>query len=157
MSKFEDLTAEEKQAAQDEFENKDTTRERRIELLEMVREGADEAEMGVRCPRCRHYPFFAPHDEALIEGHVYSHDGVAEIRITGYCEFCFDLITEEPEEEDEDAWKQRAIAQDMDAMAQAMGPNTEVRLLSPDEVLALFTGKDESHWSESPDLETGDK
>lgn len=102
MSTFEDLSAEEKMALQQEFETSTTTRERRIELLTLVREGANESKMGRPCPMCKNYPFFAPHDEALIEGHVYSHDGVAEIQITGYCEFCFDKITAEPEEEEPD-------------------------------------------------------
>lgn len=102
MSTFEDMSMDEKMALQSEFEDRATTRERRIKLLTLVREGADEAKMGRPCPMCKHYPFFAPHDEALIEGHVYSHDGVAEIRITGYCEFCFDRITAEPEEGDEE-------------------------------------------------------
>lgn len=98
MSTFNDLSAEGKDALRLEFETSTTTRERRIELLTLVREGANEAKVGRPCPRCKNYPFFAPYDEALIEGHVYSHDGVAEIRITGYCEFCFDLITAEPDE-----------------------------------------------------------
>jgi len=86
-------------ALQKEFETSTTTRERKIEILTLVREGANESKMGPPCPRCKNYPFFAPHDEALIEGHVYSHDGMTEIRITGYCEYCFDLITAEPEED----------------------------------------------------------
>jgi len=89
-------------ALQKEFETEGTTRERRVELLTLVQEGANEAQMGRPCPVCKNYLFFAPHDEALIEGHVYSRDGVAELRITGYCEFCFDRITAEPEEEEED-------------------------------------------------------
>jgi hypothetical protein len=101
MSRFEELSAEGKAALQREFETLETSRERRIELLTYLQEGADEAQMGRPCPRCRHYPFFAPHDEALIEGHVYSHDGAREVRITGYCEYCFDLVTAEPEEEEE--------------------------------------------------------
>lgn len=100
MSTFQDLSDEGKMALQVEFEKRDTTDERRVEILTLVREGADEAKMGPVCPKCKHYSFFAPHDEALIEGHVYSRDGMAEIRITGYCEFCFDLITAEPEDED---------------------------------------------------------
>lgn len=101
MSTFQDLSDEGKLALRNEFETSTTTRERRIEILTLVREGANEAKAGPTCPRCKNYSFFAPHDEALIEGHVYSHDGLAEIRITGYCEFCFDLITVEPEEEEE--------------------------------------------------------
>jgi len=101
VSTFNDLDDEGKAALQQEFEDRATTRERRIELLTLVQEGANEAKMGRPCPSCKNYPFFAPYDEALIEGHVYSHDGVSEIRITGYCEWCFDLITQEPEEDDE--------------------------------------------------------
>jgi hypothetical protein len=101
MSAFEDMTDEQRLALQHEFENRDTPRERKVEILTLMRDGADEAKMGRPCPKCKHHPFFAPHDEALLEGHVYSHDGLAEIRITGYCEFCFDLITAEPDEEEE--------------------------------------------------------
>lgn len=99
MSYFEDLSAEGKQALQAEFENRDTTRERKVEILGLVRDAANEARISRPCPRCKNVPFYAPHDEALIEGHVYTLDGVAEIRITGYCEFCFDLVTQEPDEE----------------------------------------------------------
>lgn len=100
MSTFEDMSPDEKVAVQREFNDANTTRERRIELLTLLQEGADEAAMGRQCPMCKHYPFLAPHDEALMEGHVYSHAGIDEVRITGYCEFCFDLITQEPDEED---------------------------------------------------------
>ncbi len=100
MSRFDDMTDEERLELQREFERRDTTRERRIELLTFLQEGSDEAKMGPVCPNCKHYPFYAPHDEALLEGHVYSRDGLAERRITGLCEFCFDLITVEAEEED---------------------------------------------------------
>ena len=144
MSTFEDLSMEEKMALQKEFEGSTTTRERRVTILTLVRDGANEAQMGPSCPMCKNYPFFAPHDEALIEGHVYSHDGIAEIRITGYCEFCFDKVTAEPEEDDE-AWKQEAIAQDIAFMADAMGPGTTVRRLSDDEVREMFTNEEEEH------------
>jgi len=100
MSTFEDMSSAEKAACEQEFNNADTTRERRIELLTLLQEGSDETEMGRPCPKCEHYPFFAPHDEALIEGHVYSRAGFDEVRITGYCEFCFDLVTQENDEED---------------------------------------------------------
>ena len=100
MSRFDDMSADQKMAVEQEFNDTNTTRERRIELLTLLQEGADEAAMGRACPRCKHYPFIAPHDEALIEGHVYSHAGHDEVRITGYCEFCFDLVTQEPDEED---------------------------------------------------------
>lgn len=99
MSYFQDLPPEGKQALQAEFENPDTEEARRVEILTLLRDGADEAQMGPKCPRCRHYSFHAPYDYALIEGHIYSDAGAAEVYITGYCEFCFDEITEEPDED----------------------------------------------------------
>lgn len=101
MSRFDDLSLEARMRLQREFEKSTTTRERRIQMLTLLQEGADEAKMSRPCPRCRHHPFFASHDEALIEGHVYSNDGIAELRITGYCEWCFDLVTAEPEDEED--------------------------------------------------------
>jgi len=101
VSYFQDLSDEGKLALQQEFKTSTTTRERRIELLTLVREGSNEFKIGRPCPMCKNYPFFAPHYEPLIEGHVYSHDGMAEIGITGYCEWCFDKITIEPEEEED--------------------------------------------------------
>lgn len=100
MSTFNDLTDEGKNALRVEFEEPATTRERRVEILTLMRAGANESTMGSPCPMCKNFLFYAPHDEALIEGHVYSTDGLAEIQITGYCEFCFDKITEEPDDED---------------------------------------------------------
>jgi hypothetical protein len=108
VSTFNDLSDEEKAALKAEFEAEGTPRERLIELLTLLQEGSNEAKIGRPCPRCKNYPFYAPNDEALIEGHVYSRDGLAEIRITGYCEFCFDLVTAEPEEEEEDNWPDKA-------------------------------------------------
>lgn len=99
MSYFQDLPPEGKAAIREEFYTEGTTRERQAEILGYMRDGANEAKMGRPCPRCKNYPFHAPYDEALIEGHVYSHEGLAELRITGYCEFCFDLVTVEPLEE----------------------------------------------------------
>lgn len=102
MSYFEDLSADEKQALQAEFERSTTTRERRVEIVGYLRDASNEAKISRPCPRCKNIPFYAPHDEALIEGHVYSHDGMVEAtQITGYCEFCFDLITQEPDEEEQ--------------------------------------------------------
>jgi hypothetical protein len=101
MSTFEDLSPEGKMALQVEFEDQETVRERKVQILMLLQEGANEAKMGKPCSVCRNYMFFAPNDEALIEGHVYSHDGLAEIRITGYCEFCFDQATLHEDEEEE--------------------------------------------------------
>jgi Pyruvate/2-oxoacid:ferredoxin oxidoreductase delta subunit len=55
----------------------------------------------MRCMNCKKAVFYAPHPEGLIEGHVYSQNGMLEYRISRYCEFCFDKVTEEDEE---DVW-----------------------------------------------------
>ena len=103
MSAFEDSSPEEKLALRREFENPEASRELRVTLLMLLREGANEAKALRPCPFCGNYPFYAPHDEALIEGHVYSEQGLAEIGITGLCEFCFDRVTAEPEEKEEES------------------------------------------------------
>ena len=98
MSAFEDMTPEEKADLRRAFESRGASRELRITILMLVREGANEAKMGRPCPMCKNYPFQAPHDEALIEGHIYSDAGAREVGITGLCEFCFDKVTAEPSE-----------------------------------------------------------
>ena len=54
------------------------------------------------CVNCKHIIFFYPADKAYIEGHTYSRAGMSEIHITHLCEFCFDKITEEPEDAERD-------------------------------------------------------
>lgn len=97
---YQELSEAERERVRTTFYAEDTTRERRIELIRLLQTSADEAKMSRPCPRCKHYPYFVPHDEALLEGHVYSQAGMDELPITGYCEFCFDLVTKEPDEED---------------------------------------------------------
>lgn len=97
---YQDLTEEERARVRAQFYAEDTTRERRIELLRLMQTSADEMQLGTRCPRCKHYPFYVPHNEALLEGHVYSQAGMDELPISRYCEFCFDLVTAESEEEE---------------------------------------------------------
>ena len=46
-------------------------------------------------------------------------------------------------EEDDDEWKQRAIAEDIRFFAESMGPDTTVRRLSDDEVRQLFANPEE--------------
>lgn len=99
MSRYDDLSPEDKEELQLEFESSLTTRERKIEILVYLQEGADETKYLPPCPDCGHVPFHAPHHEALIEGHVYSRDGLKELNITGFCEYCFDKITTEPDED----------------------------------------------------------
>jgi hypothetical protein len=100
VSTFENMSDEDKVAFRREFETQTTTKERRVELLTLLQEAANESKLGRPCPVCGNHLFYAPHTEALIAGHVYSNEGLMEVRITGYCEFCFDRITAEPEEEE---------------------------------------------------------
>lgn len=109
---YQDLSETERSRVREQFYNPETTRERRIELLRLMQTSADEVKMGRQCPRCKHYPFFAPHDEALLEGHIYSQAGMDELPITGYCEFCFDLVTKESDEEEPDTYEARHDAID---------------------------------------------
>lgn len=106
---YQDLTEKERAAVREQFYNPETSREKRIDLLRLMQNSADEAQMGRQCPRCKHYPFFVPNDEALLEGHVYSDAGMRELPITGYCEFCYDLITKEPDEEEWDPEEVQAL------------------------------------------------
>ena len=68
MSYFQDLPPEGKETLRAEFGNPNTSDERRVEILTLVRDGANEAEMGTRCPRCKNFPFYIPWGHALIEG-----------------------------------------------------------------------------------------
>jgi hypothetical protein len=54
-----------------------------------------------RCRHCKQAIYFYPARKAEQEGHVYSQAGSDEIGITGVCEWCFDKITAEPDEEKE--------------------------------------------------------
>ena len=103
MSRFDELSPVEQERLGREFENRDTTYERRVEILSMIQEGADETKYLPPCMNCKHVPFYVPWHEAMIEGHVYSNDGLREINISGLCEYCFDDITSEPDEEEEPA------------------------------------------------------
>lgn len=61
-----------------------------LTTLERVRDTATASD--IRCIRCRQVVFYYPADTALIPGHCYTHAGVREVRITGYCEYCFDEL-----------------------------------------------------------------
>src|SRR4051812_9137793 len=51
------------------------------------------------CSRCKKKIVYVPYAYALGEGHVYSTAGRAEVQISHFCEYCFDLVTKEPEED----------------------------------------------------------
>lgn len=106
---YQNLSEAERERVRATFYAEDTTREKRIELIRLMQTSADEVKMGRRCTRCHHYPYFVPHDEALLEGHVYSQAGMDELPISGYCEFCFDLVTKEPDEEEWDPEEVEAL------------------------------------------------
>lgn len=97
---YQELSEKERARVREQFYAEDTPREKRVELIRLMQNSADEIKMGPQCPRCKHYLYFVPHDEALLEGHVYSEAGMQEISISGYCEFCFDLITAESDKEE---------------------------------------------------------
>ena len=86
----------------EEFDAKDTTNERRIEILTRLRDIAEEEMPESRCQFCRHTGIYAPFTHALIEGHCYSHEGMVDYtRVTMVCEFCFDNLPRPEEEENE--------------------------------------------------------
>lgn len=81
-----------------EFYDDKTTDNRRVEILEQVRVWAAEETSG-RCGLCTQAIISIPYPYALIEGHCYSAQGTAEFHITGTCEYCFDKIHADPDDE----------------------------------------------------------
>jgi len=56
-----------------------------------------------KCPNCHVSGYFYPADKAYAPGHVYSEEGLAEFtRYSRYCEFCFDGLMREPEDEEQE-------------------------------------------------------
>lgn len=52
------------------------------------------------CTSCKAKVFFISTTEAFCEGQIYSEEGVREYtRNSGFCEFCFDALFREEEEE----------------------------------------------------------
>lgn len=83
--------AQEMRAARQEFENKDTTDERRKELVERLIEIATkDPYYDLTCHNCKKMVVYIEYGYGLCEGHVYSRDGIREMHISGLCEFCFD-------------------------------------------------------------------
>lgn len=64
------------------------------EALHKVKEMSAAAEADPLTTRCieGEAMFYLAHTHALIPGHVYSREGLREIRLSGYCEFHFDEI-----------------------------------------------------------------
>lgn len=82
-----------------EFDDEITTDERRTEIVQEVQEIAKEDGYRRTCVFCRQLVVYLPYDHALAKGHVYSEAGVQEVDITGVCEWCFDDVTKEPEDD----------------------------------------------------------
>jgi len=88
------------QRMREEFESRNTTEERRTEIVIKVREMAEAIpHYELRCMNCKHAVVDIPYTHALAAGMIYSRAGKREYRISQCCEFCFDKITEELEDE----------------------------------------------------------
>lgn len=81
------------------WESKDTTTEERIKILTDMQDMANQEGYDSTCIRCKELVILLPHNEAVGEGHIYSEAGINEYQITRLCEYCFDDITVEDEEE----------------------------------------------------------
>lgn len=79
-----------------EWVEEGTNDARRAEIAHEVQKMA--AGRSPTCVECHQTMVNLPYLYALIEGHVYSEAGVKEVEITRLCEWCFDIITAEPEE-----------------------------------------------------------
>jgi hypothetical protein len=83
-----------------EFERSNTTEDRRKEILEQVQKWADGEIPEATCMNCKKTVIYIPYGYALIEGHIYSSEGMDEYRyISKCCEFCFDKMFEEDDNE----------------------------------------------------------
>ena len=88
----------------DEFYLENTTDERRIDILKWLQERALEDNANT-CTYCHKPVLGVMFAKPLIEGHIYSEDGVREYGITFMCEWCFDKVTKEHEDEEEEMRK----------------------------------------------------
>jgi len=52
------------------------------------------------CLKCGVPVYFQGWTHGVAEGHIYSDAGLAEFKISGFCEYCFDLVTLPPEEDE---------------------------------------------------------
>lgn len=97
------LTLSEAQQIWDQPSNPD---ELRVLLVRWMRWKAAVVEGMRKCggpiKGCGSYLVYLPYTHAIAPGHIYSDAGVREVSITGMCEFCFDEVTAEPEEDEDD-------------------------------------------------------
>lgn len=83
------------------FNHPTTTDETRKELLKELQRRSKEFDPSKTCrfSEEKEVVFYAPWEEALIPGHIYSRDGMTEYGISGTCEYHFDKWTNNPEED----------------------------------------------------------
>lgn len=72
----------------------------------------------MKCTSCSERIYWSEGKRAKAKGHVYSEAGRREVKITGMCEWCFDLATNPDEqsmrdEEDEADWSESHIEYDI--------------------------------------------
>lgn len=58
------------------------------------------SKLTLNCKKCGTSLVYVPYDHAVEPGHIYSVMGVKEVDMTGWCEWCFDEVTKEPEEDE---------------------------------------------------------
>lgn len=88
------------EALKREYLDPNTTPARKVEICAVAQDLAERYD-SQKCIQCKTRMFYAQDTEARIPGHIYSAAGLKEAGITYLCEFCFDQITAEPEDEEE--------------------------------------------------------
>jgi hypothetical protein len=86
------------------------TDEEKVAALEVLREGAQQMgaskadlshyDQMAKCMVCKKYVFFCEDEYSRIEGHIHSWMGQKEMGISGCCEYCFDKMFAEPDEDE---------------------------------------------------------
>ena len=86
-----------------EWMDSKTTDQRRVEIALEVQGYAVEEMPESKCIHCKKAGVYLPYEYALIEGHVYSHEGMEDYtNITRVCEYCFDKMCAEADPTDAD-------------------------------------------------------
>jgi hypothetical protein len=73
-----------------------------LELVRAAQAVASGERDALHCIQCQWVIVFWPYGRALCPGHVYSEAGRREVAITYLCEWCFDEIAVEPDEDEEE-------------------------------------------------------
>lgn len=72
--------------------------DKRPRILKVVQRIAKVSGNTLFCIECRKLVAHLPNSIAVGKGHIYSHDGANEYRMTKLCEFCFDVLMHDPED-----------------------------------------------------------